>query len=697
MCKRLFMLLTFVVVLGLLGADFAMGETIEVRIVTENGDAEEDINPSKLGEVDETSSDLEMPYEDEGMGDPQFIGVSYQADIPAGKSIWNAWVRFQVDETKGGSLPVNLIIEGELSPNAAEFLGGGPGTFDISSRPRTAAKVQWSVPNWETVGDQGPDQTTPNIASIIQEIVDQPGWASGNRLVLIFSDDPDNPSEGIRAAEADAGDDSALLHVEFGDVPLDEVWREAEYPDVMGANWAVNSDNAASGLKYLTDSGEGSNTGAATPQWVNTYNFEAVGGDYKILARVIAPNGSDDSLWVRIPTATAQTAEHPDQAGTGWVRFNSIKRTDVWDWDEVHSNDHDNATVIWTLPAGAQTLEIAIREDGTQLDGFVITNNLGLDENTMPSSIDPPPVAGAPIPENGAIEVDASALEWTAPDVAVSHNVYLSTDETIDDADLLGETALAIQVAVLDPGVTYYWRVDAIEADGTVNTGEVWSFATIALEAHFPSPADGATDLDPSVQLSWTGGKVVIMHDVYFGADEAAIAARDMTTFKGKLMTTSYDPGELDLFTTYYWAVDQFTPTGTVAGPVWSFSTAEYILVEGGEATLDYDNSAEPFTSELAFDVPADVTAGGVLTDVTLRFKGAPSNLSIDEATGTYEIAGAGNDIWNEADAFHYVYRELTGDATIVARVTDNGTGSNAWSKGGPMIRQSLDRGSINV
>ncbi|MHC4073052.1 MAG: hypothetical protein ACYTGS_13625, partial [Planctomycetota bacterium] len=180
MCKRLFMLLTFVVVLGLLGADFAMGETIEVRIVTENGDAEEDINPSKLGEVDETSSDLEMPYEDEGMGDPQFIGVSYQADIPAGKSIWNAWVRFQVDETKGGSLPVNLIIEGELSPNAAEFLGGGPGTFDISSRPRTAAKVQWSVPNWETVGDQGPDQTTPNIASIIQEIVDQPGWASGN-------------------------------------------------------------------------------------------------------------------------------------------------------------------------------------------------------------------------------------------------------------------------------------------------------------------------------------------------------------------------------------------------------------------------------------------------------------------------------------------------------------------------------------
>jgi len=34
---------------------------------------------------------------------------------------------------------------------------------------------------------------------------------------------------------------------------------------------------------------------------VNTYNFEAAGGDYKILVRVIGPNGSDDSLWVWIP------------------------------------------------------------------------------------------------------------------------------------------------------------------------------------------------------------------------------------------------------------------------------------------------------------------------------------------------------------------------------------------------------------
>jgi hypothetical protein len=75
------------------------------------------------------------------------------------------------------------------------------------------------------------------------------------------------------------------------------------------------------------------------------------------------------------------------------------------------------------------------------------------------------------------------------------------------------------------------------------------------------------------VQLGWTPGKTAVMHDVYFSTDQAAVAARDLSTFKGDFMIPSYDPGQLEWFTTYYWAVDQFSPTGTVAGPVWSFKT----------------------------------------------------------------------------------------------------------------------------
>jgi len=70
---------------------------------------------------------------------------------------------------------------------------------------------------------------------------------------------------------------------------------------------------------------------------------------------------------------------------------------------------------------------------------------------------------------------------------------------------------------------------------------------------------------------------------------------------------------------------------------------------------------------------------------------------SAAESDGTWVISADGADIWGNSDQFHYVYTELTGDATIEARVVNNGEGSNAWAKGGVMIRQSLDADSINV
>jgi len=304
-----------------------------------------------------------------------------------------------------------------------------------------------------------------------------------------------------------------------------------------------------------------------------------------------------------------------------------------------------------------------------------------------------------PNPADGAVDADTASLEWAAGPTSVSYKVYLSADATIDESELVAETDLTIYLTALDMGAAYYWRVDAVEADGTVIEGALWSFTTLPLEAHFPSPADGARNIESGTKLSWTAGKGVIMHDVYFGADEAAVAAGDPSTFKGKVMVTSFDPGALELFTTYYWKVDEFSVTGTNPGPVWSFSTPEYIVIQSGEATLNYDNTADPFVSELALDVPADLRFGGV-GDLTLRFQGGAASegsVSMDEAAGTYTITGSGADIWGSSDQFHYVYRELTGDGEIVAQVVSNGTGSNTWAKGGVMIRETLDADSKHM
>jgi hypothetical protein len=55
----------------------------------------------------------------------------------------------------------------------------------------------------------------------------------------------------------------------------------------------------------------------------------------------------------------------------------------------------------------------------------------------------------------------------------------------------------------------------------------------------------------------------------------------------------------------------------------------------------------------------------------------------------TFTVRGSGTDIWNTADEFHFVYMPVSGDATIVARVSAI-QNTNAWAKAGVMIRESL-------
>ena len=173
-------------------------------------------------------------------------------------------------------------------------------------------------------------------------------------------------------------------------------------------------------------------------------------------------------------------------------------------------------------------------------------------------------------PANGAIDVDTTSLEWTSGTTAVSHKVYLSADDVIDESELAGETDLPLYIATtpLTPGATYYWRVDEVDADGAVFEGDVWSFSMLPLEAHFESPYDGQGNLMLPTQLSWTAGKGAIMHNVYLGTDPAALLPIFMMQ-----MDTTCDPGPLESGTTYYWRVDEFVGATTNVGPVWSFTT----------------------------------------------------------------------------------------------------------------------------
>jgi hypothetical protein len=87
-------------------------------------------------------------------------------------------------------------------------------------------------------------------------------------------------------------------------------------------------------------------------------------------------------------------------------------------------------------------------------------------------------------PANGAEDVPRDdVLSWTPGVFAAKHNVYFGTDV---DAVTNGDASVLVgpgqDANTYDPpghlafGTTYYWRVDEVEAAGTVHAGAVWSF-----------------------------------------------------------------------------------------------------------------------------------------------------------------------------------------------------------------------------
>jgi hypothetical protein len=178
--------------------DPSQPKLLEIRVADGSDDAEEKAS----GRVNLTSKDLNLIVD---KGD-QTVGIRFNGvTIPRYATIVNAYIQFQADEAT--SVATDLIVQAEDTGNAPAF---SRSTGDISSRDRTSP-VPWSPLAWVSVGEAGPNQQTPDVASIIQEIVDRSDWASGNSLVIIVT------GTGERVAESYNGDPNGapLLHVEY--------------------------------------------------------------------------------------------------------------------------------------------------------------------------------------------------------------------------------------------------------------------------------------------------------------------------------------------------------------------------------------------------------------------------------------------------------------------------------------------------
>jgi fibronectin type 3 domain-containing protein len=65
-------------------------------------------------------------------------------------------------------------------------------------------------------------------------------------------------------------------------------------------------------------------------------------------------------------------------------------------------------------------------------------------------------------------------------------------------------------------------------------------------------------------------------------------------------------------------------------------------------------------------------------------------------SNGVFTVIGGGADIWNTADACHFVYLPVTNNCTVIARVTSV-PAIDPWSKAGVMMRASLSSNAVNA
>jgi hypothetical protein len=208
------------------------GDEIEVRVSHGDDDAQENVS---TGDIYLTNTDLEMTWE----GDEKAIGIRFfDIAIPSGAVITNAHMVFKAAGDESDA--TDLVIRGEDSDDAGRFTVANG---DITNRALNNGFVNWHVPPWNS----NSIYETPDLTSLVQEIIGRGGWVSGNDMAFVIT------GSGLRRSVAYDGshEDAPLLHIEYTKtaVPYIQVNQTFLAPSCLFGN------NPASDTFTITNSG----------------------------------------------------------------------------------------------------------------------------------------------------------------------------------------------------------------------------------------------------------------------------------------------------------------------------------------------------------------------------------------------------------------------------------------------------------
>ncbi len=214
-------------------------------------------------------------------------------------------------------------------------------------------------------------------------------------------------------------------------------------------------------------------------------------------------------------------------------------------------------------------------------------------------------------------------------------------------------------------------------------------------QAWKPGPTDGEVDVLLNQRLIWNPGilsdetfELYNEHNVYLGTDFNDVSSATVST--ATVTDANKYAASLDYDTAYYWRIDEVSsldPNSPVKGEVWSFTTANFIVVEDFE---DY-NDFEPYTVYFTWidgwgDPPNGATSGypnpifGIgehYMETTIVHGGAQSMpVFYDNSAGLSEVTKTLNADWTHDDvvALTLFYYGDAGNAVEPMYVAVNGS-----------------------
>jgi hypothetical protein len=176
--------------------------------------------------------------------------------------------------------------------------------------------------------------------------------------------------------------------------------------------------------------------------------------------------------------------------------------------------------------------------------------------------------------------------------------------------------------------------------------------ASISGPAIVPTPADSSVVAQAPTNLLWSPSATALSYDVYFGTNQAAVAAATMASplYLGRTTATSIPPGQQPTpGNTYYWRVDTIGFNATNQGPVWSFTVSPVGITPaqisaGGIAGYNPANVTLSLTSAAPTAWSAAVTGSPWLT-LSLTNGTTPAVITVSFNTASFAVGTYTNNI----------------------------------------------------